>query len=280
MKNSFTIDSDADLEVIILREAHSFLATLMHPDIYEVAGKQPNQNIFFKSHASWELFLILATEFFSEGVKNYRTKNKYSNMSLFEGIKWFCSKYEKESNESGLKESFSNLEKWITEEHEYNFYCGEIAKDIKIYFSRKDLINFCSNITKHNILRLSTVLSKLMKIYKKYGYNLSHSEVLATLDDFEEYIRGAMEYYASYFVELLGSVFLSLNEIICRRYKKQKTNDARKMKYPDGISSDTFRDLYSSTLVFQCYDQKRIKDYTPKTWKYLKKNYIFEDKAG
>jgi hypothetical protein len=280
MSSSFTIESEGDLEVIILRETHSFLASLMHPDIFEVTGKAPNQNVAFKSHASFNLFLVWITEFYSEGIRSYRVKGKYSNMSLCEGIKWFCAKYPKESKESGLQDNFATLEDWVNKEHEYNFYCGDIDKEFEIYLSRKDLFNFCSNITKHNIFRLNIVLTKLKRIYKKYGYDLDYSEVLSTLDDFEQHIREAMRYYASYLIELLGYVFLSLNEIICKRYKKQGTNDASKMKYPKNISSDIFRELYSSTLVFQSYERNRIKDYTPTTWKYLKKDYIFKEETG
>jgi hypothetical protein len=88
-----------------------------------------------------------------------------------------------------------------------------------------------------------------------------------------EEVRSRLLYHSSYLLELLGNVFLALNEIVRNRFAANPTNRVSEMTMPPGITSDIFRDLYGSVLVFKRYEEHRIRAYTPITTRYLKLRY-------
>jgi len=77
-----------------------------------------------------------------------------------------------------------------------------------------------------------------------------------------EEVRSRLEYHSSYLVELLGNLFFALNRLIIARFEKNPTNRVTEMNVPAGVTSDVFRDLYGSVMVFKRYEDSRISDYT------------------
>lgn len=88
-----------------------------------------------------------------------------------------------------------------------------------------------------------------------------------------EQLRGRLQYHASYLLELIGEVFYSLNTLIKARFAKNPTNRVNDMTIPSGVTSDVFRDLYGSVMVFKRYADSRIRLHTPVTTRYLKMRY-------
>ena len=54
---------------------------------------------------------------------------------------------------------------------------------------------------------------------------------------------------------------------------KNPTNKVNEMLMPEGVTSNVFRDMYGSVLVFKRYKEIRIKKFIPQTWKHLKTLY-------
>ncbi len=267
------IKSKGDLEVITLYEAHSALATIISPDLYDVLGKSPNQQITFKNEVSFDLFLILVSELFLQGRKSIRIKDKSLKLSLFESIGFLIESHLDETKNCGIDKAYKELDMWIKNEIDFEFWCGELQKQIRFSISNEQLLWFGANTVKHNLLRLSDLIMKLQEHCIKGGHNFSSQEVVATLKEFVSEIRNRLMYHSTYLVEMLGKLFESVNNLIIVRYKQNPTNDCRKMIMPLGLTSDFFCSLYGSVLVFHNYKLERIRRYTPHTTEYLKMRY-------
>lgn len=66
MASVAAIQSEGDLEVVLLHETHSLLAEIIGPELYSV-GVPPEESVQFHTRPSFTLFLILVIEFFAEG---------------------------------------------------------------------------------------------------------------------------------------------------------------------------------------------------------------------
>jgi len=153
MEQSVLIKTEGDFEVFFFHETLGLLADIMNSDLYNVIGEPPNQNILFHTDKSFDLFLILLVELFSEGKRSVTIQGQIGDISLFSAIRWFCDKYPSKSHSAGLVSSYAVLKSWLDAKpvvtFEYKDWC-----DIKIRLGRTDLIYFGANMTKHHIFRL------------------------------------------------------------------------------------------------------------------------------
>jgi len=267
------IRSEGDLEIVLLHETHGLLADIINPDLYFVGGTSPDQSVLFHTHSSFDLFLILLIEFIAEGQKSAYIDKKYRNLSLLTGLLWLCDKHKNEGEESGLNIAILKFNSWIKREAAIKFWCPEVDTEIEFMLSNEQLISFGANTTKHHFLRLSTLFGKLESKCNKAGYVFSPQQLSAVLPSMIDEVNNRLQYHSSYIIELLGNVFISLNALIIRRFENNPTNRVLEMEFPEGVTSDTFKDMYGSVLVFKRYERSRISNYTPITTHYLKLRY-------
>lgn len=265
-----SIKSEGDLEVVLLHETHRALAEIISPELYSVGGIPPEQSVLFHTGSCFNLFLILAVEFFAEGRRSAFINQKYQNWSLLNGLSWFCTAHQDEATATGLDVAVSNLESWVTREVPFRFWCPEVNTHVEFMLRNDQLISFGANTAKHNLLRLTDLLGKLETLCAYAGYTFSPQELSAVLTSMIEEVRSRLLYHSSYLIELLGNVFLALNAIIRDRFAANPTNHVSEMTMPLGTTSDVFRDLYGSVLVFKNYEDHRIRAYMPITTRYLK----------
>jgi len=82
-----------------------------------------------------------------------------------------------------------------------------------------------------------------------------------------------LQYHSSNILELLGNIFESLNALVIKRFEANPTNKVSEIDFPDGVTSDVFRDMYGSVLILKRYEKSRISDFTPITTRFLKMRY-------
>lgn len=273
MASVAAIQSEGDLEVVLLHEAHSVLAEIIGPDLYTVGGTVPDQSVYFHTHSSFNLFLILVVEFFAEGARSAFINEKYQNWSLLKGLGWLCQQHLEEATASGLEQAVSTLDVWIAKEVALEFWCPAVDATISLPLSNERLINFSANATKHHLFRLTDLLGKLEAICQRVGYSFTPQQYPAVLDSMIEEARNRLQYHSSYLIEMLGRTFFGLNRLILARFEKNPTNRVCEMTIPTGVTSDVFRDLYGAVLAFKRYSDQRILKYTPVTTRYLKMRY-------
>lgn len=267
------IQSEGDLEVVLLHEAHSVLAEIIGPELYAVGGLPPEQSVLFRTRSSFNFFLVLVVEFFAEGARSARINKKYQNWSLLKGLRWLCDKHPIEAKASGLEQALSELKSWVEKEVGIQFWCPDVNFDVSFSLKNEQLISFGANTAKHHLLRLSELLGKLETLCLKSGYSFTPQQFPAVLASMIEEVRSRLQYHSSYLLELLGNVFFAVNTLIKSRFAQNPTNRVNDMTMPAGVTSDVFRDLYGAVMAFKRYDDSRIRDYTPVTTCYLKMQY-------
>lgn len=273
MPANIRIYSEGDLEIAILHENQGAFTAILNPELYEVVGEVPEQSILFHNDSCFDLFLIHTAELFAEGTNNVCLNGKNQNFSLFGGALWLCGRYEDETLGTGLISACNVLSSWLEKRVPFSFWCSELDTHFELDMSRIDLLSFAGNLSKHNILRLNVLLSKLQRLCERNGFVVGEQDLPGVLEPFVAELKSRLVYHSSFLIEMLYDYFAAINRMVTNRFNLTGTNDVRKMKHPAGVSSDSYRDLYGDTLVFRRYDEARFSKFKPTTTKYLKMRY-------
>ena len=98
-----------------------------------------------------------------------------------------------------------------------------------------------------------------------------HQHTVHVLNATIEEIRNRFTYHSTFIIEMLGTLFISINRLILGRFAENPTNRVDDMVMPEGVTSDVIRNLYGDVLVFKRYDeQDRIRAFVPVTNPVLK----------
>jgi hypothetical protein len=272
-KTQHRFQSEGDFEALILHENMKAFAAIVNKDLYMVTGKPPDQNIYFHNSSAFDLFCIHVFEVFVE--QEIQLKDTNSSFSLFTGAKWLADRYECQLDITPLKKAIKLLTSWLEEEPMFSFWCSDISRQIEFKLSRRELLRFSQLFTKHNLLRLSDAVQLLLKKCNNAGCSLQQEDVLHLLEPFiEELKTNRLIYHSSYLVEMLHIYFTELNNVayaLCLHSPTTRMND---MKYPDGLSCDTFKELYFSAVRFAAsYNKAAYDALRPHTTEYLKMRY-------
>ncbi|MFC2041760.1 hypothetical protein ACFLTY_05530 [Chloroflexota bacterium] len=271
-KDILIFNSEGDLEVAVLSENLEAFYGIINPDLYTVLGHPPNQNVEFHNPSCFDLFLIRVQEVFAEGSMTVSIDDKSRNFSLLGGSIWFCERHPEESKHVGLTSAASKLQCWLKEVKTLEFWTGE--KEVQFQLTRQDLISDGANLCKHNLLRLSQILRKIEQRCKDIGIlGLKKSDIVGIVKPFLEELRSRLTYHASYLIEMLFDYFAAINRIVINRRKEWRTNDPRDLKCPEGLTSWSLKDLYSSTLALRSFEESKFHAYRPTTTRYLKLRY-------
>ena len=268
------IQSEGDLEIVLLHESHGALASIIGKDLYTVSGDAPNQEIWFQDERRFDLFLVLLVELFAEGRDAVTINGRRKNLGLLDGLGWIDQKLRGESVDCGLNAALSELRNWLDTETHFEVWCPDIEMQINFPITRRDLIWFAANHVKHSLLRLSGVLSKLARKLEAAEMEVPHQHTVHVLNATIEEIRNRLTYHSTFIIEMLGTLFISINRLILGRFAENPTNRVDDMVMPEGVTSDVFRNLYGDVLVFKRYDeQDRIRAFVPVTNPVLKLRY-------
>lgn len=273
MPNFSAIQSEGDLEVVFLHQTHDFLSQVIGPDLYSIHGTVPDQQVIFCNEPCFNLFLIYLVEFFAEGTRSALINEKFQNWSLLDSLSWFCKTHPEESMNAGLQDSISELERWAARGVEFEFWAPDVNTQIQFNLSNEQLISFGANTVKHHIFRLSGLFHKLEALCRNAGYEFAAQEYPAILNTMNNEVRSRLTYHSTYLIEMLGKIFHGLNAVIRQRFNENPTNRVAEMRFPEGLTSDVFKDLYGDVIVFKRYDDARILNHTPTTSPILKLRY-------
>jgi hypothetical protein len=272
-RDLYRIASYGDLEVMTLHEMQAAYADIANSNLYKVLGEAPNQQILFHNDACFDLFLIRASELFAEGGNNGAVEGANLNFSLFSAVQRLCNEHAAESRAVGLDVACQNLADWLDHASPFEFWCPDLNILFMLQLTRRDLLSFAGNLSKHNLLRLNSLLGKLQRLCERNGYTITDQDLVGVLDPFLQELRSRLIYHATRLAEILICCFAALNELVVKRFEEQNTNDVRRMKHPEGVSSDSFKNLYGSTLVFRRFARQRFDEVTPVTTEFLKLRY-------
>lgn len=262
---------EEDLEAVILHENKDAFAAIVNKDLYGVAGKPPDQHIYFHSHSCFDLFCIHIFEFFAEN--KIKLPGKECSLSVFTGSRWLVERHKEAWDISEFVDAYDQLDTWLKEKPKFSFWCGDISKQIEFNLSRRRVLRFAQLLSKHNIFRLTGLMKELYEICKKSGHDVKESEVLHLLDPFAEEIKtNRVIYHSSYIVEMLHDYFTAFNNfIILFHTPSPRISD---WKYLERMSSGAFKDLFYWSISFATdYNKSHYNSLKPATNKYLKERF-------
>lgn len=262
--------TDGDIEAAILHENKEAFAAIINKELYKVVGQPDDQNVVFHNSSCFDLFCIHVFELLAE--KKMKTASGEQTLSVFTGSKWLAQKYKDQIDVNGLVKAIEELDIWLNVKSLFSFWCGDISKQIEFELSRRKILRFAQIFTKHNLLRIDSIIRELFEICNKAGCAIQELEVLHLLEPFlEELKENRIAYHSSYLIEMLHVYFTELNKVAYQLYIRSPTNRRSEMKYPDGISSDTFKDFYFSAVRFSAsYNKAHYESLRPHTTEYLK----------
>jgi len=262
---------EKDLEAVILQENINAFASIINKDLYLVAGKPPDQNIRFQSQSCFDLFCIHIFELLAECP--IRLPSVALHMSLFSGSRWLVERHKHAWDASEFIEAYEKLDVWLKEKPQFSFWCGDISKQIEFALSRRGILRFAQLLTKHNLFRLTGVLSELLEICNKAGNNIKEEEVLYLLDPFTEELKtNRLIYHSSYLVEMLHDYFASLNDFIV--LFNTPSSNLSDWKYLEDMSSDVFKYMFRGAIRFASgYNRSHYDLLKPTTTVHLKGFY-------
>jgi hypothetical protein len=267
------IRSQGDVEVVVLYEAHGVLAEIIGPALYTIEGTPPDQTVKFNSRPAFDLFLVRLQDFIGKGISSPLLAEEYQDFSLMTGLRLLCAAHPVETREAGLNDSLSVLEQWLAKSVEVGFWCPNLETEVKFFLPNDQLIWFAANTARHNLARPSVLLWRLYQLCVEAGNEISPRELVGVLEGMEGEVKSRIQYHATYLLEMLGRLFQALNSLVNSRYRANPTSDVNRMTHPEGTTSDVFKDLNASLLVFKNYDRERIEKYTPVAAKHLRTRY-------
>lgn len=117
------------------------------------------------------------------------------------------------------------------------------------------------------------MLNKLTRILERNGFSIKEQEVVSVVEPFSAELESRLIYHSSYLTEMLYDYFMAINTLIITRGDIMNTNHVSKMLHPEGVSSDVYKNMYGSVIVFNRYDKSLFSQFRPITTKYLKMRY-------
>src|SRR5690348_7559453 len=111
---SLPIQTEADVEALILYENVSAFPGLISKDIYNVYGSPPQQNILFHNSVCRDLFCINLYELFAEN--EVRLQNGTTlRLSIFSGLEWVAQRYAHQFQVTQLLAEIEKIKTWLDE---------------------------------------------------------------------------------------------------------------------------------------------------------------------
>jgi len=265
-----SITTEADLEIVFLHETHSLLADIISDEYYKTLGTPPVE-VSFHSRGTLLGFLSHVEELVAEAKDTVTIEGKPLSMSLLGAAERFCERHQEEAQQSGLAESVSALRSWLNTTVDFRFRGADSILSLPL--TRRKQIWYAANLGKHHLLRIGALSADLRARLAKKKVPLEGADFAMLREPFVEELESRFLYLATLLVELLGRLFLALNKVVVSRRTAAGTNDAGRIPMPEGVTSDSMRDLYGSTLVFKGYTDERIQAHTPNAPDLLKRRY-------
>ena len=172
-----------------------------------------------------------------------------------------------------LKASVESFIFWLDQVFKYEIYSAGIGKELTITLTRKDAIYLIGNRCKHSLLRSSTILKKLVGIYKASGTEVTPADEIMILEDIDNWLFDDFGgYHFTKLCELSAKVHFGIMHYIHAIYLQrfERLDEIRYCyKLPENL------DEYSKFEYYELLNKARKPSFMPsiETDKYLTHRY-------
>jgi len=235
-------------EVIGLWIATGALDSMVNHIILSLVGWNDPKEIRFKTEIHQQLFTILLMGFL-EKVDKKLTSVQGSCVELLEEVCRLAS-FNNNGSVNFLHDPLEKLKTWLETIIPVETFFPSISRTISLEIKRKDSLNICGNISKHNVSRLTGAGSRLREILQHHGVIVDSKKVLYLLGDFyKRFHEDILEYQATVISELLNNVRWGIHHYLLPEYLQAKTQDPSdstkySYRFPQDVSDDFVKTCY------------------------------------
>jgi hypothetical protein len=240
--------SPIENEVLRLKAATGSIDELVTPSLFALRGADPESSIIFHDDTSQRLFNILLVDLLSPMDRGLAG----ANQSVLNELRVVCTTphFEVRGSIAELRQAVDDMHAWLDQEITVSLHLPSIDRSVEVRILRREFVEVCGNISKHNFTRLTHVASKLRKILARNGIELGDQEELLILDDFyERFHTDIFTYHATAIVEMLNNVRWGIHEYLTSEYQRALTVKGGEpprysYEYAEGVTSPVARFWY------------------------------------
>ena len=235
-------------EVLRLRAAVGSIDQLVTPSLFKLSGEDPESSIIFHSENEQRLFNILLVDLLNPmdvGLIG-------ASQSVLDGLRaiYTTPQFDVGGSITLLQSTVDTFQGWLDQEITVSVHLPSIDRTVDVGIQRREFIEVCGNISKHNFTRLTHTASKVRKIFARNAVELADQEDLLILDDFyERFHTDILNYHGTAIVEMLNNVRWGIHEYLKPEYQRSYTpadGDPPRYSYtyPPSVTSPTARSWY------------------------------------
>ena len=225
--------SAVEQEAIILNSAWKMIDEMVNRAMFCETGAEDARELLFHRYEHARLFLIILTDFLS-GVRGHRgnpiplgLKEQPSNGRPYERtflyhIKQICENPQFGSDASRIEQQVDGLADWL----EISFVAPQVnLPDIKlvsdIEVQRYRYLKICGNIKKHNLARLSVVVSQIRGLLNRSGHSVNESDAYLVADNFcDWFFENIFLCHAPQIAEFLNGIRYAIHMYLVDEYQR------------------------------------------------------------
>lgn len=272
-RTDLLVQTEGDLEAVVIAETFDLLASIVGPYMYEVSGPTGEQQAIFSSREVQALFYVRVHEFLATASLPAIGSAPH-NISLLTGGLWLAERYPDEANRAGMDGAYKSAAAWFGTKHRVVFWAPSVWRHLRLEVPMNTLVRMRSNMEKHHLLRLDTEIRGLQKKCIAAGCTLSIVDAVAAREELENHVREMLEYHATEVAEHLARCFLAFFHFLRNRFVLNPTNNLDYIRSPEGVTDDVFRYMYASAVVgLSGWSEDRIVGSLPETARSFKEPY-------
>mgnify|MGYP000200424914 CR=1 FL=1 len=276
MEEQFT---NGEKEILVLKATLEPINSMINYAMLDLHHSDPDSSILFKTEIHQKHFNILLLDFLKS--KIYKIEN-----NCVKSLKAILINPQYNETVEPLKQAVDDFDEWLEQEVEFE-KDGETRKlwfptidcDIALKIKRKEFIEICGNISKHNPLALDRQAKLIQEIFSNNDISIELTQALLIMEEFyEQFHNDLLNYHGSTIAEFLNNIRWGIYEYLQPLYNisvKPYRDDNLKINsyryaYPEDIKNP-----YIQNIFWDLMNDIRSKPYLPKftVTKYLKMRY-------
>jgi hypothetical protein len=268
--------TDGEIEVVYLQAALNSINESVNNDKIELRGTGSTQEVWFKTSNHQNLYSIILVDFLSKPDKDFFDIEN----PILEFLKYKHNQpaFNFYNSVNDLKKVSTDFSDWLNTEVKFeNVWLPAIETELNLIIQRKELIEICGMVLKHNFFKLTRKANKLQKILKRNQVEVNDEDLLIVLEEFAQYFNesGFLTYMGQTIVEFLNNIRLGIHEYLSVEFSRTYTKDPKEefkysYKYPNFVTS-----RFGQTMYWGLMNEIRSRPYMKRFIipDYLKKLY-------
>lgn len=279
VSNDSVFLSDIEKEISILLSVRQAIQSMVNRGLLSISDDHENMTIRPNDYTHAKLFGILLVDFISPTNPIFGTHQSY-----LDALELICNNphFNNTNSIQFLKEAVSEFKEWLSHDTVFDkIWLGSIEQELDLTMKREEFLRICGDISKHNILRLSRTVQRILRILRRSNPEIQIADAYKAIDDFYEWFQNDIFlYHLTKLSELLNNISWGIQDYLAYQYSLSYTIDPEKSrqlnavfyfyKIPETVTSELGR-FYFWDLM----NEIRAQPYIPrfKAWSVLEKRY-------